>query len=116
MLLFTLLINGILKAERGDVVVFNNTSSEHPRTYDFVRDCQAATEARGIPFFLVEFQTYEDARRASGRDCQAIDSSTLSLGPRTTRTGSTGGGKSSRKSCRGRDLCPTSFAGSARRT
>ena len=63
MLLFTLLMNGILRAERGDVVVFNNTSSEHPRTYDFVRDCKAATEAQGIPFFLVEFQTYEDARR-----------------------------------------------------
>ena len=31
MLLLTLLANGILKSERGDVVVFNNTSSEHPR-------------------------------------------------------------------------------------
>ena len=63
MLLLTLLANGILKAERGDVVVFNNTSSEHPRTYDFVRECKAVTEQHGIPFFLVEFQTYEDARK-----------------------------------------------------
>ena len=63
MLLLTLLANGILKSERGDVVVFNNTSSEHPRTYDFVRECKAATEQHGIPFFLVEFQTYEDARK-----------------------------------------------------
>ena len=63
MLLLTLLANGILKPERGDVVVFNNTSSEHPRTYDFVRECKVATEQRGIPFFMVEFQTYEDARR-----------------------------------------------------
>ena len=63
MLLMTLLANDMLDAERGDVVVFNNTSSEHPRTYDFVRQCKAATEQRGIPFFLVEFQTYEDARK-----------------------------------------------------
>ena len=63
MLLLTLLANDILDAHRGDVVVFNNTSSEHPRTYDFVRQCKAATEERGLPFFLVEFQTYEDARK-----------------------------------------------------
>ena len=63
MLLMTLLANGILKAERGDVVVFNNTSSEHPRTYDFVRQSKIITERQGIPFFLVEFQTYEDARK-----------------------------------------------------
>ena len=63
MLLLTLLENGILNPERGDVVVFNNTSSEHPQTYDFVRECKTATEQRGIPFFLVEFQTYEDARK-----------------------------------------------------
>ena len=63
MLLLTLLANGILKSERGDVVVFNNTSSEHPRTYEFVRECKTATEQHGIPFFLVEFQTYEDARK-----------------------------------------------------
>ncbi len=63
MLLLTLLANGILKAERGDVVVFNNTSSEHPRTYDFVRQCKLVTEQHGIPFFLVEFQTFEDARK-----------------------------------------------------
>ena len=63
MLLLTLLANDILDADRGDVVVFNNTSSEHPRTYDFVRQCKAVTEAHGIPFFLVEFQTYEDARK-----------------------------------------------------
>ena len=63
MLLLTLLTNNILKPERGDVVVFNNTSSEHPRTYDFVRECKAAAEQHGVPFFLVEFQTYEDARK-----------------------------------------------------
>lgn len=62
MLLFTLLENNILDAKRGDVIVFNNTSCEHPYTYDFVRDCKEASSRYGIPFFWVEFQTYEDAR------------------------------------------------------
>ena len=63
LLLFILLEAGMLKAERGDVVVFNNTSAEHPATYDFVGRCKELTEAGyGIPFFLIEFQTYEDAR------------------------------------------------------
>ena len=62
MLLFTLLENGILDPDRGDVIVFNNTSCEHPYTYDFVRACRTASKSYGIPFFLVEFQTYEDAR------------------------------------------------------
>ncbi len=61
MLLFTMLENGILQPERGDVVVFNNTSAEHPATYDFVRRCQRLTEQKyGVPFFWTEFQTYED--------------------------------------------------------
>ncbi len=64
MLLFTLLEMGVLKAERGDVVVFNNTSCEHPATYRFVSSCKRRVENDyAIPFFLVEFQTYEDARR-----------------------------------------------------
>ena len=62
MLLFTLLENGILDPERGDVIVFNNTSAEHPDTYRFVHDCQQASTNYGIPFFWVEFQTYEDSR------------------------------------------------------
>ena len=64
MLLFTLLENGFLRAERGDVVVFNNTSCEHPETYRFAATCKQIVEQRyGVPFFWVEFQTYEDARR-----------------------------------------------------
>ena len=62
MLLFILLENGFLKQERGDVVVFNNTSCEHPETYKFVAECKRRVESAGIPFFLVQFQTYEDAR------------------------------------------------------
>ncbi len=63
MLLFTLLENGLLHASRGDVIVFNNTSAEHPYTYNFVRDCMLAARRYGIPFFQIEFQTYEDARQ-----------------------------------------------------
>ena len=62
MLLFVLLENKILDPERGDVIVFNNTSSEHPDTYRFARDCKEASSRYGVPFFWVEFQTYEDAR------------------------------------------------------
>ena len=68
MLLFTLLENQILKAERGDVVVFNNTSCEHPETYRFAAECRKRTEKNyGIPFFFIEFQTYEDARQGEWR-------------------------------------------------
>ena len=63
MLLFILLEAGMLKPERGDVIVFNNTSAEHPKTYEFVRECKRVVEQHyKIPFFLVEYQTYEDAR------------------------------------------------------
>lgn len=67
LLLFTLLENGFLKQERGDVVVFNNTSCEHPETYKFVVECKKRVEATGIPFFFVQFQTYEDARQGEWR-------------------------------------------------
>lgn len=63
MLLFMLLENGLLQAERGDVVIFNNTSAEHRKTYEFTRRCKGLVEDHyGIPFFWLEFQTYEDAR------------------------------------------------------
>jgi len=64
MLLFVLLESGVLKPERGDVVVFNNTSAEHPATYEFVRSCKERCEGEyGIPFFWTEFLTYEDAAK-----------------------------------------------------
>ena len=63
LLLFLLLENGILKVERGDVIVFNDTSAEHPETYKFAIKCKRiAEEQYGIPFFWIQFQTYEDAR------------------------------------------------------
>ena len=64
MLLFILLEAGLLEAERGDVVLFNNTSAEHPKTYEFVERCKHVVEERyKIPFFWIEYQTYEDARQ-----------------------------------------------------
>ncbi|MYK32890.1 MAG: hypothetical protein F4051_14640, partial [Boseongicola sp. SB0670_bin_30] len=64
MLLLLLLEQGLLDRKRGDVVVFNNTSAEHPATYDFVRTCCECAESQyGIPFFWIEYATYEDARR-----------------------------------------------------
>ena len=61
MLLFVLLKNKLLKRSRGDVVVFNNTGAEHPATYEFVARCKEITERRfSIPFFITEYQTYED--------------------------------------------------------
>ena len=64
MLLLSLLKNRCLRPSRGDVVIFNNTSAEHPATYEFASICKRITERRyNIPFFWTEFQTYEDARR-----------------------------------------------------
>ena len=63
MLLFALLENRILDPDRGDVIVFNNTAAEHPGTYRFARDCKKASSRYGVPFFWVEFQTYEDSRK-----------------------------------------------------
>ena len=67
LLLFTLLENGFLKQNRGDVVVFNNTSCEHPETYKFAVECKRRVEAAGVPFLFVQFQTYEDARQGEWR-------------------------------------------------
>ncbi|MCH9852535.1 MAG: hypothetical protein K0U45_03435 [Alphaproteobacteria bacterium] len=62
-LLFVLLESGLLKAERGDAIIFNNTSAEHPKTYQFVATCKDIVEQRyKIPFFWVEHCTYEDSR------------------------------------------------------
>lgn len=61
MMLFMLLENRILDPARGDVIVFNNTASEHPDTYRFARDCEAASCRYGVPFFWIEFQTFEDS-------------------------------------------------------
>ena len=63
MMLMLMLDQGMLRSDRGDVVVFSNTSAEHPATYAFVRKCARQAERRGIPFFWLEFATYETAIR-----------------------------------------------------
>ena len=64
LMLLGLLYGRQLRPSRGDVVVFNNTSAEHPATYRFAAMCKRITEERfNIPFFWTEFQTFEDARR-----------------------------------------------------
>ena len=63
LLLFALLESGQLDAQRGDVIIFNNTSAEHRRTYEFVIKCKREAERiSNIPFLLTEFQTIETAR------------------------------------------------------
>lgn len=63
LLLFSLLANDQLDPKRGDVIVFNNTSAEHMRTYSFVIRCKEEAEGLAdVPFLLTEFQTYETAR------------------------------------------------------
>ncbi len=63
-LAFLLAEDGLLDPERGDVVLFANTSAEHPATYDFARECKRRLEHDfGIPFFWFEFCTVEDASR-----------------------------------------------------
>ena len=64
MMLLMLLEDQALDQARGDVVIFNNTSAEHPATYDFTRRIKRRVEAGyGIPFFWIEYFTYEDAFR-----------------------------------------------------
>lgn len=68
MMLLELLKQKSLKPERGDVIVFNNTSAEHPATYEFTRKMKALVEEKyGIPFFWIEFQTYEDSSKHGWR-------------------------------------------------
>ena len=51
-----------LDPERGDVILFNNTSAEHPATYEFTRKMKTLAEGEyNIPFFWIEYQTYEEA-------------------------------------------------------
>ncbi len=62
MMLMKLLKNNQLNPKRGDIIIFNNTSAEHPATYEFTRKIKKiAEEEYNIPFFWIEYQTYEDS-------------------------------------------------------
>ena len=52
-----------MKPERGDCVIFCNTSAEHPATYDFVARMREEVEGHGIPMFILEYQTREVEKR-----------------------------------------------------
>ena len=59
-----LLKQGKLNPQRGDVILFNNTSAEHPATYEFARQMKTLAENKyNIPFFWIEYKTYEDASK-----------------------------------------------------
>lgn len=59
---------GLLRPERGDVLLFANTSAEHPGTYEFAAECKVRLEDEfGLPFFWFEFCTVEDAWRGEYR-------------------------------------------------
>ncbi len=63
---FELARSGALRPERGDIVLFANTSAEHPGTYEFAAECKRRLEREhGLPFFWYEFCTVEDASKGA---------------------------------------------------
>lgn len=59
---------GLLQPERGDTILFANTSAEHPGTYEFAARCKEQLETDfGLPCFWFEFCTVEDAWRGEYR-------------------------------------------------
>ncbi len=64
---------GMLDPERGDVVLFANTSAEHPGTYDFAAAVSRHLETEhNLPVLWFEFCTVEDARRGEYRRIAAF--------------------------------------------
>lgn len=63
-LAFELAEQGALDPKRGDVILFANTSAEHPGTYEFTAECKRRLEHDyGLPFLWFEFCTVERAVR-----------------------------------------------------
>ena len=48
-----------LDPSRGDCIIFTNTSAEHIDTYRFIENIAVYFQSRKIPFFVLEFCTYE---------------------------------------------------------
>lgn len=70
--MFSLAEAGALLPERGDVVLFANTSAEHPGTWTFAAECCDRIEADyGLPCLWFEFCTVEDAWRGVYRRRQS---------------------------------------------
>ncbi len=56
--------SGHMDATRGDVVLFANTTAEHPATYEFASQvCDELEDAHGLPCLWYEFCTVEVPRR-----------------------------------------------------
>ena len=85
MMTFQLAGSGALRPARGDVVLFANTSAEHPGTYEFARACKERIESEyGIPFLWYEFCTVEDASRGAyvrQRSYRLVRSSPIEVDP-----------------------------------
>lgn len=65
-LTFMMARSGLLQPDRGDIVLFANTSAEHPGTYAFAAECKRRLEQDfGLPFFWYEFCTVETASRGA---------------------------------------------------
>ena len=57
--------SGALDPERGDLVLFANTTAEHPATYDFAaKVCDELELGHAIPCLWYEFCTVEESTRA----------------------------------------------------
>ena len=108
MLLFTLLENGLLRQERGDVVVFNNTSSEHPETYRFASANAGSRQTMGFLSSSYNSRRTKTRGRGSGGGFRATGWSTTGRTPRATPTVSSGGAKPSRNYSPTRPMCQAS--------
>lgn len=64
---------GLLDPQRGDLVLFANTTAEHPGTYDFAARCKHILERdHNIPCLWIEFCTVEDSWQGEYRRRGAV--------------------------------------------
>ena len=71
-LVLSLAESGLLLPDRGDVMLFANTSAEHPGSWEFAAKCCDRLEQDfGLPCFWYEFCTVEDAWRGVYRRRQS---------------------------------------------
>ncbi len=64
LMLLKLATDGLLKPERGDLVLFANTTAEHPGTYEFARSvCDEVEDRFGLPCLWYEGCAVEVATR-----------------------------------------------------
>ena len=113
MLLFALLENRLLNADRGDVIIFNNTSAEHPDTYRFVRNCMLTARGTESLSFTSSFRPTRTPDRANGPVSRPTGSLTTNPCRRRIARASIGEGRCSKLCFHGRATCRTNSIGSA---